>query len=334
MTSDHGVATISRSEIDRERHRTAAESARHDYLGPDGTIDTLKGTLPFGFLALDLAYDLQLNLFDPDRRAPGSRLYRRLRLGSADGSTLTTWEHPLLGNGFLSAAAPKADGTDARVIVAANGGSDLICVPDGNPETVASRRPSADLRLRERRLRRRQVRDVPGALPLSAINLMGSSKVPRPAIGVAFKVFYRTPGDLQSAIQISDAVLQDGQGMHGGFGRDSTYNNMAAIGPDFKPRSIDPAPVGNADIAPTLAHLLEFAPTNTYRSAVAWWPRRLPGAALPQWVWFTRCARRRPTASRRSSCIRSSAASAIWTKAASFLPTRATRTPVSRRSQM
>ena len=245
--------------IDRERHRTAAESARHDYLGPDGTIDTLKGTLPFGFLALDLAYDLQLNLFDPDRRAPGSRLYRRLRLRSSDGSTLTTWEHPLLGNGFLSAAAPRADGTDAHVIVAANGGSDLIYVPDGNPETV---RQVVGRLLTYDYISGVFVDDrygeVPGALPLSAINLMGSSRVPRPAIVVAFKVFYRTPGDLQSAVQISDAVLQVGQGMHGGFGRDSTYNNMATIGPDFKPRSIDTAPVGNADIAPTLAHLLGF----------------------------------------------------------------------------
>jgi arylsulfatase A-like enzyme len=31
---------------------------------------------------------------------------------------------------------------------------------------------------------------------------------------------------------------------------------MAAIGPDFKPGFADPAPVSNADIAPTLAHLL------------------------------------------------------------------------------
>jgi hypothetical protein len=58
-------------------------------------------------------------------------------------------------------------------------------------------------------------------------------------------------------------VLQEGQGMHGGFGRDSTYNNMAAIGPDFAPRSIDTAPVGNADLAPTLAHLLGFELTTT-----------------------------------------------------------------------
>ena len=44
--------------------------------------------------------------------------------------------------------------------------------------------------------------------------------------------------------------------MHGGFGRDSTFNNMAAMGPDFKTRYADPLPAGNADIAPTLAQIL------------------------------------------------------------------------------
>ena len=46
--------------------------------------------------------------------------------------------------------------------------------------------------------------------------------------------------------------------MHGGFGRESTWNNMAALGPHFKRGFVDRAPVGNADIAPTLAHLLGF----------------------------------------------------------------------------
>jgi arylsulfatase A-like enzyme len=80
--------------------------------------------------------------------------------------------------------------------------------------------------------------------------------MPRPAIVVAFKVFYLSGNNLQTAVQISDTPLQEGQGMHGGFGRDSTYNNMAAIGPDFKQGFVDTAPVSNADIAPTLARVL------------------------------------------------------------------------------
>jgi arylsulfatase A-like enzyme len=44
--------------------------------------------------------------------------------------------------------------------------------------------------------------------------------------------------------------------MHGGFGRDQTFNNMAAIGPDFKSGFVDEAPMGNIDIVPTLAKIL------------------------------------------------------------------------------
>src|SRR5262249_31401251 len=97
---------------------------------------------------------------------------------------------------------------------------------------------------------------VPGALPMSSIGLRGSNMLRRPAIVVAFKVFYQVPGNLQTAVQISDATQQHGQGMHGGLGRESTFNNMAAIGPDFKSNYIDRLPVSNADIAPTLAQIL------------------------------------------------------------------------------
>jgi hypothetical protein len=57
-------------------------------------------------------------------------------------------------------------------------------------------------------------------------------------------------------VQIADTTLQQGQGMHGSFGRDNTFNFMAAIGPDFRTRYRDPLPASNADITPTLLHLL------------------------------------------------------------------------------
>jgi hypothetical protein len=46
--------------------------------------------------------------------------------------------------------------------------------------------------------------------------------------------------------------------MHGSFGRADTYNNMAAIGPDFKRSFVDRLPASNADVAITLAHILGF----------------------------------------------------------------------------
>jgi arylsulfatase A-like enzyme len=253
VTSDHGFATISRKEIDRLGHGTASESAKHYYLDANGKVETDKGTLPLGFLAIDLALGLKTNLFDPDRHAAeGSRRpYKQLRL------SLDAWEHPQFGNGLIGDEVGKADGSDAKAIVASNGGSDLIYVPDGNAETV---RRIVSLLLGFDYVGGIFVEDkygeIPGTLPLGAIGLSGSSATPRPAIAVAFKVFYLDPADMQSAIQISDTGLQEGQGMHGGFGRDSTYNNMAAMGPDFKKEFVDRAPASNADIVPTLARIM------------------------------------------------------------------------------
>jgi arylsulfatase A-like enzyme len=253
VTSDHGVSTISRREIDRTGRPTTSESAQHDYMDAAGKIDTLKGTLPYGFLAIDLASSMKMNLFDPDQRPEGSRVYKRLAIDP----TLSTWEHPALGNGLIGIDVLKADGSDARAIVAANGGSDLIYVPDGNPATVQR---LANLLLTYDYMSGVFVDDrygsIPGTLPMSAVNLVGASKLPRPAIVAAFKMFYLNPDNLLTGIQISDTTFQEGQGMHGGFGRDNTYNNMAAIGPDFKTRFVDATPISNADITPTIAHVL------------------------------------------------------------------------------
>jgi hypothetical protein len=162
-----------------------------------------------------------------------------------------------MGNGLIGPDVRSPDGSDARAIVTHNGGSDLIYVPDKNPDTV---RQIVGLLTTYDYVGGIFVDDqygpIPGALPMSAIGLVGSALTPHPAIVVAFKVFYLSPGDLQSAVQISDTDLQEGQGNHGGFGRDSTFNNMAAIGPDFKAGFADPVPVSNADIAPTIAQIL------------------------------------------------------------------------------
>jgi len=255
VTSDHGFATIGRREIDRTGKTSSAGSAQHVYLDASGNVDTERGTLPCGFLAIDLAVDFHMSLFDPDRRVldGGRTPFHKVRL------TSDVWEHPSLGTALLGDAIRKDDGTDARVIVAANGGSDLVYVPDGNVELVHA--------VVERVLGYDYVGAVflddtfgrmAGTLPLSAIGLVGSTALPRPAIVVVFKVFYLNPDDLQTAIQVTDWTLQEGQGMHGGFGRDQTFNAMAAIGPDFKEHFADAAPVGNVDIAPTLAHILGF----------------------------------------------------------------------------
>src|SRR6202000_2904265 len=101
--------------------------------------------------------------------------------------------------------------------------------------------------------------DFAGALPMSAVNLIGSATVPHPAIVVSFRSFVAKGCKLSPLLctaEIADTPLQTGQGMHGSSSRADTRNFMAAIGPDFKAGFADRAPVSNADIAPTLAHII------------------------------------------------------------------------------
>ncbi len=260
VTSDHGFATITRREIAPTGQVTAEPSAALTYeLGPREEPEP-KGTLPTGFLAIDLALREHLRLFTAgERTATGPSVYKELVIGG-ERSHVPEMGSALLANHPIQ----KLDGSDADLLVAANGGSDLIYAPTHDAGAV--QRTVATLGaldyiggiFADEQLCGKAMAACPGALPLREIGLVGATRLPRPAIVATFKVFYATPGDLQSALQISDTTLQEGQGMHGGFGREQTWNNMAAIGPDFKQGFVDPVPVGNMDIAPTLAKVLGF----------------------------------------------------------------------------
>jgi len=91
---------------------------------------------------------------------------------------------------------------------------------------------------------------------MSALNLIGSARTPVPSLYVSFRSFAGAcENKLQCAVGIHDTGLATGQGSHGSLSRAETRNFMAAIGPDFKAGYADPAPISNADIAPTLAQL-------------------------------------------------------------------------------
>ncbi len=259
VTADHGFATISKHDIDAHRRATASASAGERY------DDVPAGFLPPGFLAIDLARALQEPLYDPDspmHDAHGNPAYRRV-LAGVPAPTPQQRQHPLFGNGVIGGSGRALEQTDADVLVAANGGSDLVYLPHGDAaqarsllKLLASLDYVGALFVDER------YGSLPGALPLASIGLQGSSRLPRPAVVVGFRTFAldaRQTGltdPLQNAVQIADTPLQQGQGMHGSLGRDNTFNFMAAIGPDFKPHFRDPLPVSNADITPTFLALL------------------------------------------------------------------------------
>jgi len=164
------------------------------------------------------------------------------------------------------------------VVVAANGGSDLVYVP-GKDRALVQR--VLDILLAQDYVSGLFVDDdlgaFPGTLPMSAINLIGSTQMPRPSIVVNFRSWSSgCERPTTCSVEVADAVLRQGQGMHGSLGRADTMNFMAAIGPDFKAGYADALPVSNADVGMTIAHLLDLQP-----SAVGKLTGRVMSEAMP-----------------------------------------------------
>jgi len=228
ISSDHGFSTIS-----KESKTSPAAKALYE--------NTPKGFLPMGFVAIDLAKALDLPLFDPNDK--NARV--------ADNA------HPKAGNGLLGQDPAKPD-----LVVATNGGSDLIYLPSKNKK-LAERTVKAllDQDYVSGLFVEDDLGKIPGTLPLSQLSLQGKAVTPRPAIVVNFRS-YSTGCDepTNCSVEVADTVLRQGQGMHGSFGRGDTMNFMAAIGPDFKAGYVDALPVSNADVGATAARLLGLTP--------------------------------------------------------------------------
>src|SRR5437016_4073861 len=224
VTADHRVSTIS-------TESETSPAARVSYK------DVLTNHLPPGFLALDIAQALGLPVFDPDD----------------NNSRILPGSHSARGNGLIGENPVRPD-----VVVAANGGSDLIYLPSMDRNLA---RQIVRILLEQDYVSGVFVDDaldkVPGTLPLSSINLKGRSVTPTPAIVVKFRTFDSGCGKpTNCGVVVADTLYQQGQGQHGSFGRADTFNFMAAAGPDFKRGFLDPAPVSNADLGPTTSEIL------------------------------------------------------------------------------
>jgi arylsulfatase A-like enzyme len=304
VTSDHGFATISRHEIDAAGHGSHSYSTAFAYRGADGKPDVPTGWLPPGFLAIDLAHVLRLPLFDPDAQVDLAGVAHYEPVDPTKQQASLSRQHPATGNGLIGGTGTVQDHIDAKVIVSASGGTDLVYVA-GHDRVMA--RKIVDFLSSQDYIGALFVDPafgaIPGTLPLSAVALEGSAWMPRPSIVVSFKTFQLRPGEPLSAVQISDTTLQEGQGMHGGFGRDSTFNNMAAAGPDFKQGFDDRLPVSNADIAPTLAHVLGLQMPATGRLRGRVLSEALTGGADPAAPVHTGKLASTPTQSGRATLL-------------------------------
>jgi Type I phosphodiesterase / nucleotide pyrophosphatase len=250
VVADHGFSTIA-----KESQTSSTVKTKFS--------DTPEGRLPLGFVALDLAAALGLPLIDPDDSyaavAPG--------------------QHSKFGNGLIG-----GDKANPKIVVAANGGSDLIYLPDGD-RGLAKRVIDAllaedyvsgifvDARLGK----------FPGTLSLEDVALEGAAITPHPAIAISFRSFDTVCGEpVRCTAEVADTILQEGQGMHGSFSRADTWNFMAMQGPDFKSQFVDPAPASNADVGRTIAHILGLEVSDKGRLTGRVLSETLPNGALPQ----------------------------------------------------
>src|SRR5258708_6508120 len=224
ISSDHGFSTI-------PKESKPSPPAKLSYA------DTRKIFLPMGFLALDLAKALTLPLFDPNDK----------------NAAVAADAHPKAGNGMLG-----KDPTKPEVVIATNGGSDLIYIPS-NERKLADRTIKA--LLEQDYVSGIFVNDelgrFPGTLPMSQLALIGKAVTPHPSIVVNFRSWSSGCEEpTNCSVQVADTVLRQGQGMHGSFSRGDTLNFTAAIGPDFKSGHVDALPVSNADVGATAARIM------------------------------------------------------------------------------
>src|SRR5438046_2582772 len=250
IAADHGFSTIS-------KESKTSPSAKATYE------DTPKDFLPMGFLAIDLAKALELPLFDPNDK--NARV--------ADNA------HPKAGNGLLGQDPAKPD-----VVVATNGGSDLIYLPNKDKK-LAGRVIKA--LLEQDYVSGLFINDelgpIPGALAMSTLGLKGKAVTPHPSIVVNFRSWSSGCEEpTNCSVQVADTVLRQGQGMHGSFSRGDTLNFTAAIGPDFKAGYVDALPVSNADVGATAARIMGLTqkPKGTLIGRVM--TEAMPNGATPQ----------------------------------------------------
>src|SRR6516165_2330897 len=156
VTADNGYATIS-------KESTTSPAAQVSYS------DVRASFLPPGFVAIDIAAALGMPLYDPD----------------AKNALIAGNSHSEWGNGLIG-----PDPNKPEIVVAANGGSDLVYLPKKN-RVLAVRVVSALLAqdyvsglFVDDSLRR-----IPGTLPLTFINLKCSALTRMPATAVNFRTF-------------------------------------------------------------------------------------------------------------------------------------------------
>jgi hypothetical protein len=146
------------------------------------------------------------------------------------------------------------------LVVAVNGGSDYIYVPDHDPALV---RKTVGF-LQERAevgaiFVAGRYGAIPGTMPLAAIHAENAAgRNPDIILSYDFDdgaVIGGTRGTEMAGVLNGNGY----RGMHGSFSPRDVHNTLIAAGPDFRSGFKDPLPTGNVDVAPTVAGILGVA---------------------------------------------------------------------------
>ena len=142
------------------------------------------------------------------------------------------------------------------LVVAVNGGSDYVYVPDHDPDVVRrairflhGRSEVGALFVDER------YGPSPGTLPLGAIRAQHATRSPDILLSYDYDenaVVNGVPGIEYAGILQGNAY----RGMHGSFSPRDVHNVLIAAGPHFRRGFRDTLPTGNVDLAPTVARIL------------------------------------------------------------------------------
>jgi arylsulfatase A-like enzyme len=272
VVSDHGHSTVAG---DPAVFPLRALEGQADGHGIVGTLDARGYPVSGDVRSADVltragfkhVYDGGGCLFDPvlsGMRRDGSLVYPTLidHNGSCSASPARTptGKKQAQSQHYSSLAyrVPRGLPSDA-IIIAANGGSEYYYVLDHSPATVRSLVRALQERLAYGPIFVRSIyAEIPGTLPLSAINAEGSqSSPPTPDLIVSFDWDDAAITAGNAAVPGTEyASAQRYRGMHGSFSPRDVHNVLIAHGPHFKAHFEDRLPSGNVDLAPTLAALL------------------------------------------------------------------------------
>jgi hypothetical protein len=286
VAADHGFSTICKTSAtspsaqpgddaaasNDNRNDNPVQWAANEKDCPGASASVKK--LPTGFLAMDLASHFSAESRATNEQSRGGGTDEKAQVfGVFDN---TDKGDPIGPNStsFQGSAKVGINALSADVVVAANGGSDLIYLT--NPDADAAAAQAKDI------VSFLTTQDyvggifvdtsalkgpIAGALSLKDIGLAGSRPTGtgapmNPSIVVAFKTWLVPCNDKYPelcAFEVADTSGREWQGMHGSFGRADTFNFAAAVGPSFKKAVPDDAPVSNADIGMTIAHILHLS---------------------------------------------------------------------------